>query len=238
MLSRVAAPDAPAQLVQLRQAETLGVLDHHQRGVGHVHADLDDRGGDQQLDAALRECLHHRAPSRRRAGGRAPGRRAGPRSSRAASRRCRSRSAGRRPSTPRSPGRPSTPARPRRTRRGCARAPRRAAPRQTSLRHNRRAPRRQLVDGRHVEVGVVGHRQRARDRRGAHHQLVRRERSRVSLAFLRSASRCSTPKRCCSSTTASAELARTRRLSGSARACRWRPAPRPAIASTLASSAR
>jgi hypothetical protein len=36
-----------------------------------------------------------------------------------------------------------------------------------------RASRRQFVDYRDVEVGVVAHRQRARDRRGAHHQLVR-----------------------------------------------------------------
>jgi hypothetical protein len=42
---RGAAPDAPAQLVQLAQAEALGVLDHHQAGVGHVHADLDHGGG-------------------------------------------------------------------------------------------------------------------------------------------------------------------------------------------------
>ena len=41
-------------------------------------------------------------------------------------------------------------------------------------RDDRAAARRQLVDDRHFEVGVVGHRQRARDRRGRHHQLVRR----------------------------------------------------------------
>ena len=43
---------AAAQLVQLRQAETLGVLDHHQAGVGHVHAHFDDRGGHQHLHLA------------------------------------------------------------------------------------------------------------------------------------------------------------------------------------------
>ena len=44
---RGAAADAPAQLVQLREAEALGVLDHHQRRVGHVDADLDHRRRDQ-----------------------------------------------------------------------------------------------------------------------------------------------------------------------------------------------
>jgi hypothetical protein len=38
---------------------------------------------------------------------------------------------------------------------------------------DRRAPGRQLVEHRHVEIGVVGHRQRARDRRRRHHQHVR-----------------------------------------------------------------
>jgi hypothetical protein len=37
--------------VQLREAHALGVLDHHQRRVRHVDADLDDRGRHQQLDA-------------------------------------------------------------------------------------------------------------------------------------------------------------------------------------------
>ena len=43
----MAAPDPAAQLMQLRQAETLGVLDHHDGGVGDVDADLDDGGGDE-----------------------------------------------------------------------------------------------------------------------------------------------------------------------------------------------
>ena len=46
----VAAPDAAAQLVQLREAEALGVLDDHDRGRRHVDADLDDRRRDQQID--------------------------------------------------------------------------------------------------------------------------------------------------------------------------------------------
>ena len=46
--------------MQLRQAETLGVLDHHDRRLGHVDADLDHRGGDQDLGFALRKGLHRR----------------------------------------------------------------------------------------------------------------------------------------------------------------------------------
>ena len=47
--TRRAAPDPAAQLVQLREAEALGVLDHHDRRLGHVDADLDHGGGDQHL---------------------------------------------------------------------------------------------------------------------------------------------------------------------------------------------
>ena len=49
----VAAPDAAAQLVQLREAEALGVLDDHHRGRRHVDPDLDDRRRDQQIDPPL-----------------------------------------------------------------------------------------------------------------------------------------------------------------------------------------
>ena len=43
-----AAADAAAQLVQLREPEALGVLDHHDGRLRHVDADFDHRGGDQQ----------------------------------------------------------------------------------------------------------------------------------------------------------------------------------------------
>ena len=61
---------------------------------------------------------------------------------------------------------------------------------------HRRAAGRQLVEHRHVEVAVQRQRQRARDRRRRHVQHVRRG------ARPPSASRWSTPNRCCSSTTA------------------------------------
>ena len=47
-----AAADAAAQLVQLRDAEPVGVEDHHRRRVRHVDADLDDRRRDQHVDVA------------------------------------------------------------------------------------------------------------------------------------------------------------------------------------------
>ncbi len=53
-----AAPDPPAQLVQLGEAEPLGVLDHHDARLRHVDADLDHRGRDQDLRRALGEGRH------------------------------------------------------------------------------------------------------------------------------------------------------------------------------------
>ena len=66
----LAAADAPAQLVELRQSEALGVLDDHDRGVGDVDADLDDGGGDEHVDLAGAKLAHHARPSRRAASGR------------------------------------------------------------------------------------------------------------------------------------------------------------------------
>ena len=57
---RSTPPHAPAQLVQLAQAKALGVVDHHERGVGHVHAYFNYRGADQHGGAALHKLGHHR----------------------------------------------------------------------------------------------------------------------------------------------------------------------------------
>jgi transcription termination factor Rho len=57
--SRRAASDPATQLMQLGQTETFGVLDDHHAGVGHVHADLDDRRRHQHLQPARGEILHH-----------------------------------------------------------------------------------------------------------------------------------------------------------------------------------
>jgi len=44
--------------VELGEAESLGVLDDHDGGVGDVDADFDHSGGDQDLGLAASECLH------------------------------------------------------------------------------------------------------------------------------------------------------------------------------------
>ena len=53
------APDPAAQLMQLRKTETLRMFDHHQRGVGHIDAHLDDGGSHQHLRGAGDEVGHH-----------------------------------------------------------------------------------------------------------------------------------------------------------------------------------
>ncbi len=47
-----AASDPAAQLMQLRQAEPLGMFDHHDGGFRHIDADFDHRGGHQELGFA------------------------------------------------------------------------------------------------------------------------------------------------------------------------------------------
>ena len=46
------APDAAAQLVQLREAEAVGLLDDHDRRVRDVDADLDHGRGDEDVELA------------------------------------------------------------------------------------------------------------------------------------------------------------------------------------------
>ena len=45
--------------VQLRQPEAFRLLHHHHRSVGHIHAHLDHRGGNQNLSMSLLELLHN-----------------------------------------------------------------------------------------------------------------------------------------------------------------------------------
>src|SRR5207245_6553938 len=45
-----APPDAPAQLMQLREPEPLGVVDHHEGRIRHVDPPLAARGGNEELD--------------------------------------------------------------------------------------------------------------------------------------------------------------------------------------------
>ena len=50
-----AAPHAAAQLMQLRQPETLRLLHQHHCRVRHIHAHFNDRGGDQHSNFTLAE---------------------------------------------------------------------------------------------------------------------------------------------------------------------------------------
>ncbi len=53
------ASDASAELVQLRQAESLGVLNDHGVGIWHVDADLDHRCGDERGELAGAKLSDH-----------------------------------------------------------------------------------------------------------------------------------------------------------------------------------
>ena len=55
------APDATAQLVELREAEAVGLLHDHDRRVRDVDADLDHRRRDEHVDLARLERRHDRA---------------------------------------------------------------------------------------------------------------------------------------------------------------------------------
>ena len=55
-----ATANAPPQLMQLRQAETFGMVDHHHAGFGHVHAHFHHRGRHQHLSRASSEIGQHR----------------------------------------------------------------------------------------------------------------------------------------------------------------------------------
>ena len=60
-----AATDPAAQLVELREAEAFGMLDDHDGGLGHIHADLDHGRRHQQTDASRREIGERRLAHRR-----------------------------------------------------------------------------------------------------------------------------------------------------------------------------
>ncbi len=55
-----AAPDAAAELVQLREPEPVGVLDDHHRRVRDVDADLDHRRRDEHVELPGAKRAHHR----------------------------------------------------------------------------------------------------------------------------------------------------------------------------------
>ena len=53
-----AASDASAQLMHLREPEAFRVFNDHDRSVGDIHAHLDDRGGNQNVQLAGLELAH------------------------------------------------------------------------------------------------------------------------------------------------------------------------------------
>lgn len=53
-----AASDPAAELMQLREAEAFRVFDDHDCGIRDIHADFDDRGGNQDGGAASFEVVH------------------------------------------------------------------------------------------------------------------------------------------------------------------------------------
>ena len=52
--------DPSPELVELGEAETLGVEDEHHVRIRHIDADLDHRRGDEHVDLAMAEFTHHR----------------------------------------------------------------------------------------------------------------------------------------------------------------------------------
>ncbi len=55
---KFSARDAAAQLVQLRQAEAIGIENRHERGVRDIDADFDDGGGDEGVKFPVAEGRH------------------------------------------------------------------------------------------------------------------------------------------------------------------------------------
>ena len=175
------AADAAAQLVELGDAEAVGVEDHHHRRVGRRRRRPRSPSWRRARRARrVRNALHHLLLLGRRhppvqqpepqpgqlvrpAAGRTSPRPTRPRASRTP------RSAG----TRRRPGGPAAT-----SARTAAHASASSSGPSAQRVHDRRAPRRQLVEHAHVEVAVHGHRRRARDRRRRHHEHVGHRRPR------------------------------------------------------------
>src|SRR5438270_2753748 len=51
--------DAAAQLIELRKSESIGAIDEHGVGVGHVQSGFDDHRRDEYVDLAVDEGAHH-----------------------------------------------------------------------------------------------------------------------------------------------------------------------------------
>ena len=202
----LAAADAAAQLVQLGDAEPIGVEDHHHRRVRHVDADLDHRRGDEHVELARAERLHHRLLLRRRQPAvQQPEPQPVQLAVRAAARRSPRPTATSSFSLSSISGHTTYAWRPAATSSRTSAHDRgfHRAARLRPVRDDRRAARRQLVEHADVEVAVDRHRRGARDRRRRHHQHVGHG---AAVALVAQRARCSTPKRCCSSMTTTPRL--------------------------------
>ena len=193
--ARAAPADPAAQLVQLGDAEPVGVQHDHHGGVGHVDADLDHRGGHQHVELAGGEVAHHRVllvgrqPAVQDADpqpGSGPSASSGATSSTASGGR---RAGVRRPAAARRcvvGAGSSPPMRGQTTYAWWPAADLLAQPPpgpvqegrllrgRHHVRGDRRPAARQLGQRGHLQVAEDGHRDRARDRRRGHHQHVRR----------------------------------------------------------------
>ena len=55
----LATADTSTELVELGEPEAFGVFDDHYAGIGHVYADFDDGGGDEDIGIAVDEIFHY-----------------------------------------------------------------------------------------------------------------------------------------------------------------------------------
>ena len=92
-------------------------------------------------------------------------------------------------------------------------------------RRHRRAAGRKFIDRRDIQIGVRGHRQRARNRRRGEHELMRH--AIAAAAFVAQQKPLVYAEAVLLIDDDQPELARIRRLPASARACRWRSVPMP-----------
>ena len=58
--ARMAATNTPSQLMELGKAESFGMFNHHHRRIGDIDADLDDDGGDEDIDLSCTKTIHGR----------------------------------------------------------------------------------------------------------------------------------------------------------------------------------
>ena len=55
---RLATPNTATELVELREAKAVGIFDDHHGSIGYVDTDLDDRGGNEDVQFVVAETPH------------------------------------------------------------------------------------------------------------------------------------------------------------------------------------